>query len=513
MRVCDLWSVVPRVDELAETSVRWPYNMGIELELENVTLNGQRHGLDSYGDEVNPNGWCRHSDASLRNGIEFVLYQPMSGERLETAIDSWYSMGYDFEVTARTSTHIHMNVSVADVEVLRSMICIVYVIEDAIYSLTEEGRKWAGYSMPLTEMSTARLRNILNSPSDSVLRDNVVPRRNAERYYGFNFNVSRHGTVEFRYFPGGPRKAELESWLDLITLIRKTAERYRIADLESTINSAEDLRVFLLNELGEWGERFLSTRSITDFYLKFLDVMALATDDINPERASSVVMINPTLVSFIKSNYCGNNEAVIAYLDKSLAGVPATTFNDLGYFISNAHTMAMDALPREERLRIQQQTPRRMFDMDAQVPPLGRWEEEDDEDEYEDPPYYEPEPEARPTSSDFMDTLAFDILAGTAEQQAVTDAMAQQAAAAEVLRVQQEHERRTLERLQRMRATRSTTTVTTPAVGARHEELTWNANPWRISPETQQRLQAESAQYWYNTDDGSVRRLDNEESN
>jgi hypothetical protein len=314
--------------------------MGIELELENVSLQGVEGAFSSYGDPITPPGWTRHSDASLRNGIEFVTAAPMAGNILRDAIAAWYAVGYNYDCSPRTSTHIHLNLSTSDVDVLRSMIVLVYTIEDAIYRVVEESRKWAGYSMALSEMRPERLRNVLNSPTENVLRDAVVPRRNQERYYGFNFNVGRHGTVEFRYFPGAPSREQLESWLDLVTLIRKTSEQYTIQALESRINSEEDLRQFLLSNLGQWGERLFSAYSVSYLYAKFLDVMALAMDDSNPERQVSIVHMTPSLVTFIERNYCCGNEAAIQYIRQSAVSFPAMTQQDLTYFVQRCAELA-----------------------------------------------------------------------------------------------------------------------------------------------------------------------------
>lgn len=368
MRICDLYPIIGRED--SPLSPRWPYLMGVELELENVSLNGVEHAYDSYGDQVNAYGWTRHSDASLRNGIEFVTSSPMCGNMLRDAIEAWYAIGYDYECSPRTSTHIHLNLSTSDVEVLRSMIVLVYTIEDSIYGVVEESRKWAGYSMALSEMRPERLRNVLNSPTENVLRDAVVPRRNQERYYGFNFNVGRHGTVEFRYFPGGPSQRQLESWLDLVTLIRKTSEQYTVQELESRINSEEDLRQFLLANLGEWGERLLSVYSVSYLYSKFLDVMALAMDDSNPERQVNIVHMTPSLLTFIERNYCGGDENAIQYIRQSAASFPAMSQQDLTYFVQRCAELSGTPIA----------SPDPWYQLDSSP----HYEEDDDHDDYDD---------------------------------------------------------------------------------------------------------------------------------
>lgn len=308
---------------------KWDSLFGVELEVESV-----RQAGGSFLDI--PDGWTTHNDASLRNGVEFVLARPMGGDLLQTAISNFYSSYLTYTSGARTSTHIHVNMSDATVDELRAMIVMVYTIEDAIYACTEESRKWGGYSVALAEMSPARLRNILNAPSNHVFVSNVVPSRNNERYYGFNCNVSRHGTVEFRYFPGGPTLGELESWIDLVSLIRRASKKYTVEAINGIVNTPADLARFLHENFGEWAGRLLGARGPEEMMGNFDTVLAMALDEENPERSGGIVYITPALLHFTKVTILRNNNKAVEYLLNSIPASHIIGAGDWQHYLTQA---------------------------------------------------------------------------------------------------------------------------------------------------------------------------------
>lgn len=350
----------------------WNQLLGIELELEDVT-NSQ--GSSIYNDDLEfnpytlmsedewddlsyaeqddireewcatnsagiPAGWTTHLDASLRNGIEFVTSPAVGGQALADRISAFYKCNYNYKGGPRTSTHIHVDVTNDKPVVVQSLVMLVYAIEDALYQAVDPGRKWAGYSAALSDMPASRLRNLLNpiQVNQFIKAVNVV--QNRERYYGLNFHVGRHGTVEFRYFPGAPSETELNSWVDLVVAIKKAAQAFTPDQIINRCNSPENFAHFLQSNLGYWGNRFLALKGADALYSSFEEVVALRSDDTNPERVSSVVVLSPVLFSFILERYLNNDDAAKAYLQG--CGIPgkALSLEDVNYYISMARNLA-----------------------------------------------------------------------------------------------------------------------------------------------------------------------------
>lgn len=189
--------------------------IGIEFELEDWSGSGDIAG------------WEVHSDASLRNGIEFVFSGPKFGRQAEAALDRFAQAaeGCTFNVSERTSTHIHMDMGDgATVGDARKMFILTYLIEPAMFRMADENRKWCSYCQPLTDMTQARISGILASTSIDAFNSSAVGGRHQDKYYAFNMkSLSRHGTIEFRYFPGYQSMESVNKWVNLVQEIKKAA--------------------------------------------------------------------------------------------------------------------------------------------------------------------------------------------------------------------------------------------------------------------------------------------------
>lgn len=356
------------------TTHKWNHLLGVELELENVTTPGggsiynndldfdPSENYDGDWDDLDyeeqdrireewyvrnssgcPAGWTLHSDASLRNGIEFVTSPPVAGTDMEDRINAFYDKPLNYDGGPRTSTHIHVDVCSDNPSMLQSLVMLVYTIEDALYNIVDEGRKWAGYSMALAEMPTTRLRNLLNPPNQAQFVRAIDVSQNRERYYGLNFNVARHGTVEFRYFPGAPSKQELTEWVDLVVLLKNTALAYNPEQLMTICNNPSTLEAFLLRNLSYWGNRFISNVGSEQLFRMFEEVSAFRSDASNPERPSSIVKIPAPLYSVIVGKLLAGCDEAKDYLTK--AGIPTNimSLDDAIYYMSNARAIAAKA--------------------------------------------------------------------------------------------------------------------------------------------------------------------------
>lgn len=355
------------------TDHKWNHLVGIELELENITTGERRipfYGRDNgdvdfyeeiegYGamddDERDeaveqwyaqnssscPAGWTLHNDQSLRNGIEFVTTPAVFGQAIQDRIDSFYAKNFNYSGGPRTSTHIHVDMQDCTPAVLQSLVMIVYTIEDALYQIVDEGRKFGGYSVALVDMPPSRLRNLLNPASQNMFYRAINVSQNRDRYYGLNFHVGRHGTCEFRYFPGAPSKAELESWVDLVIAIKNMAIKYTPRILADICTDAYALSDLLDKELGEWGGRLLAQLGPNRLFTNFEEINALRVDESNPERASSVVRLNESFVGFLASTSFNGSEKAVEYLNTSgVVGRPIA-LDDAMYYLGNAYSISL----------------------------------------------------------------------------------------------------------------------------------------------------------------------------
>lgn len=363
------------------TTHRWNHLLGVELELENVTTSTGGSIYDdmdfdpsdydgdwnelSYEeqDEVReawysrnssgcPIGWTLHSDASLRNGIEFVTSPPVAGQDMEDRLESFYSKALNYDGGPRTSTHIHIDVLNDNPVVLQSLVMLVYTIEDALYNIVDEGRKWAGYSMSLAEMTPSRLRNLLNPSIATQFTRAINVTQNRERYYGLNFNVARHGTVEFRYFPGAPSKQELTEWIDLVVLLKNTAITHTPEELMVVCNNPANLAAFFVRNLGYWGSRLVSNVGAEHLFHMFEEIAAIRSDGSNPERPSSIVKIQAPLYSVIINKLLSGSEEAGVYLTK--AGIPSNimSLEDAMYYMGSARVLVDNLSVKKAKKKI-----------------------------------------------------------------------------------------------------------------------------------------------------------------
>lgn len=379
------------------TDHKWNHLVGIELELENITIGESRapfYGrdeedvdfydeIDDYGDMDSeaqeeardewyarnsggvPSGWTLHNDQSLRNGFEFVTTPAVFGQAIQDRINNFYAKKYNYSGGPRTSTHIHVDMQDSTPAVLQSLVMIVYTIEDALYQIVDEGRKFGGYSVALVDMPPSRLRNLLNPANQNMFYRAIHVNQNRDRYYGLNFHVGRHGTCEFRYFPGAPSKEELESWVDLVIAIKNMAIKYSpqaLADICTTPHALENL---LDNELGTWGLRLAAQLGRDRLFTNFEEINALRVDESNPERVNSVVRLNETFIGFLASTSFQGSKKAMEYLNTSgVIGRPCA-LEDAMYYLGNAYSISFT-----DRLDAKKQKSNK----EAQLSP--DWEEE-----------------------------------------------------------------------------------------------------------------------------------------
>lgn len=220
----------------------WPLEsdfVGIEIEVE---------AYDGDSMALLPE-WVTHVDHSLRNGLEFVTSAPVGGQQLTATINKFFSNNHTYNITPRTSVHIHVNASDnMTVEQFRNMLVLMYVIEPAVFRWADENRKWCGYCAPLTDIAPNRLVTILNeNEKEGELVKAVRGENGRDRYFGFNISAyAKHGTVEFRYFPCTNNRDTMVSWVKFAMMVKRAATQYEtVNDMLTAMDGEEQLRSFV----------------------------------------------------------------------------------------------------------------------------------------------------------------------------------------------------------------------------------------------------------------------------
>lgn len=314
---------------------------GIELELEDIDYDRVENIIWAH--------WSIHGDGSLQaNGREFVLAGPRGGNQLIAALDEFYQADIQATNGLRTSTHIHINASDLSVGELRTMLVVSYTVEAALFRWIGENRKWCGYAMPLTEMPSARLRNLLTASRLRSMLQSITPSRNNDRYYGVNVgSIAKHGTVEYRHFPGKPTRAELEEWLDFVRAMKTAGQTLPFPELGERIESEPQLREFLASVIpaNVW-DRLLSVEIAGEFWQAFNEIMALSEPSEDIERIDKLVFMKPQLLRyFVKSKTLTPYQA--DQLGKLMAKVQVLTVRDFHAQLRNIKALRPDGQTEE----------------------------------------------------------------------------------------------------------------------------------------------------------------------
>lgn len=208
--------------------------MGIEIEAE-------RRWSPTLHTSTLPIGWTVVGDGSLRDGVEYKLTEPLAGGKLAGAIESMFAMN-EFGRSYTSSCHIHIDILEEEVtpETLQSLFLLLFMTEEVMYQVGDPGRKYCGFTHPLTYLSSQQIAALTLGPEAfRAEREAVMPMysdldepdrhfnsvlRNGSRYVGFNVQAMyKYGSIEFRYFPTPISKDELYSWIRLCQSYMKAA--------------------------------------------------------------------------------------------------------------------------------------------------------------------------------------------------------------------------------------------------------------------------------------------------
>ena len=284
----------------------WPLPdqyIGLEMELE-----GQRAGDVRAHRERGAPFWTDHQDGSLRNGIEYVLSQPLMGAQLRQAIDYFYDNFKTFTPSPRTSIHVHMNMRQENetIEGLRNLVVLYYMFEKAFFHIADENRKWSAYCNAFEDIPPEILNAVVNEERSTdhlfaVLEDSAG--RNQNRYYGLNLNaLHKFGTLEFRHFPLVADRERLVQWLRLLMELKAAANR--MAERETSpwklFEKPEDVHE-LPRWMPEFGEQLLQYVTAGQAFVRMVNVRGLALPQTYNVRQNLRLSDNTVYKKFIET--------------------------------------------------------------------------------------------------------------------------------------------------------------------------------------------------------------------
>lgn len=207
---------------------------GIEIEGEEVQWSVAARGATQYA------GWSMHGDGSLRDGIEFVLSQPLHGAPLGNAIETFYntidSGEGSLRPNPRAGTHVHINLSDQSFGVVQAMFTIMYCIDRMTFMWAGDDRQWCSYCNSINVLSAHTIRSVLRDDELMYVDRNWVwPLNSSDRYYGFNVGaLFKYGTIEFRYFQTTLSREEMWDYVDFCQLVFAKAKQFADSCPEDT---------------------------------------------------------------------------------------------------------------------------------------------------------------------------------------------------------------------------------------------------------------------------------------
>ena len=148
-------------------------------------------------------------DGSLRNnGIEFIT-KPVTFEESLKLFDDLHNglkLGEN-PYTARTSTHVHINMSNMDMAQCKHLLLLYALLEPVFFAAVKPERQHNIHCVPL---NYTLLPSIYKAPFQDIVKQ-------WSKYSALNLMPLRtQGTVEFRHLQGTGDKAVYQHWLTLL---------------------------------------------------------------------------------------------------------------------------------------------------------------------------------------------------------------------------------------------------------------------------------------------------------
>lgn len=207
--------------------------VGLELEIEGENL-PQR---------IADPAWTVKTDGSLRNGLEYVFSKPLGSVSTKAALESLgasiQAAGASLNYSFRTSTHVHVNVSNMELDVVKAMAVLFCLFEDEYINFCSRGRKANRFCLGIKDADgvVENLRKFLVMGR--------VPDRDRGKYSAMNLcTLNQFGTLEFRTLEGTNNWDRIFTWVRALLALRKAAKE--LGDVRTVMKTPREELIKLL---------------------------------------------------------------------------------------------------------------------------------------------------------------------------------------------------------------------------------------------------------------------------
>jgi hypothetical protein len=186
---------------------------GVECEIEAVA-----NPLNFKGFTVTQDGSLRNKHAPKGHGHEFISF-PLVKEDLFYAFDSLHQQLKYYEgedpFSARTSTHVHVNVLHLSLEQVKQLLLLYALFEEFFFAMVNPDRRDNIHCVPLTDTTLpARYHKPLHYLIDEW-----------HKYTAFNMiPVRKYGSIEFRHLHGTNDGKLFREWINTLENLWKLAQ-------------------------------------------------------------------------------------------------------------------------------------------------------------------------------------------------------------------------------------------------------------------------------------------------
>lgn len=197
---------------------RHPGDIGVEVELE-----GSFSGLkDGY--------WTWKEEGSLRNGMEFVLINPVTVANLPKALDDFEAMMKNSTIikSIRCSTHIHVNVEDLTMEELYNAITAYYLLEEILVRTQGPLRTGNLFCLRMSDAENISHDLRLSLKESAFILDFS---QNEHKYGALNLAAPQHfGSLEFRFLLPMTTRKDIEFWSMLLFDLIRNGSRIPVTE-------------------------------------------------------------------------------------------------------------------------------------------------------------------------------------------------------------------------------------------------------------------------------------------
>lgn len=225
--------------------IKAPYlepGVGVEVELEGTSLpsNLDYPDFNKY--------WKSKPEPSLRNGVEYIFRKPLPLIDAKRAVEAFEKTLKEAKAVVsksiRTSTHIHVNVSMYTMPQLYGALCVYYLLEELLVDTQPETRKGNLFCLRMSDANGIQASILRGIQS----REHFFVFNNDQHKYGaLNLAaVTRFGSFEFRFLQAYTDAKELQNWIRIFTRIVSYGVNKSVRDI---IREYDDLptKTFLQN--------------------------------------------------------------------------------------------------------------------------------------------------------------------------------------------------------------------------------------------------------------------------